>query len=262
MSEQKTTIAEIISNATDEGSWINATFEAVVRNATAGQGRKPSKADLHHPKNPAIKVKAALFGASFLDLNGSLVKFGDKGTKAKRYNGEVEVTMSDKTSIMVVGDAPAPDASNTPPARNDQRGDPTPTPGNKQTPPAQQGDPVAEFHKAFKKISLCYMHAFQYATDINNRLGGKLTPDQFQACIASVFITAKDNGALRAPPALREADGAGFKTYVAVKPVVDEAAQAEERRKAAEAAAAEAARVAREKAEREHAENLDEDVPF
>lgn len=256
-----TTLADVIGAATEAGEYVNAPFEAVVLNVKPKDGKRPQKADICDPKNPRTAATMAIFGGSLMDFKGSIVRFGGKGIKAKLYEGKVEISINDKTSVLHVGDAPAtstPTGGESPPAGKSA---PAATPPRDEGRPA--GDPVADFHKPMKKISLLYLHSYQYATDVQVRLHGKLTPEQFQACIASVFITAKDQGALRAPiPALREADGVGFKTFIAVRPTVDPKAAEEAARVAAEAAAELAAKAAREKAAKAHAENLDEDVPF
>lgn len=271
-----TTIAEIISAATTEGTWINGGFEAVVLNAQPRKGKVPSKADLCHPKNHAIKVRGALFSGSFLDLQGSLVKFAGQGMKAKLYNSEVDVSIGDKATLLVIGDAPVAEGASTPPAQSAASGGtktqaPVGTPPPAKEKPAE--DPTPAFHRGMKKIALLYIHAWQYATDANLKLHSKMTPEQFQAAVSTFLITADRNGVLRNPiPPPREPDGVGFRSYVPPKVQVDPAIAEEEARKAKEEAAAKAAEAARIAAEQHEAEaaaerarkaqDLEEDVPF
>lgn len=263
MSNEPITLAEVCDQATAEGTYINVPFDVIVRNATSGKGRVPSKADLTDPTNTRTKAKGAYFGGNFLDYNGSVIRMAGKGIKAKLYNGEVEISINDKTSVVVIGDAPAAGAARAGQPPDSQ---PAATPGHApdtRTPPAAKPieNPEAEFHKGMKKTALLYLHAYQYACDLQVKTGNKLTPDHFQAACASIFIAADRNGALRAPiPGPRAVDGVGFMAYVAPKP--DMKAAEEAARLAAEAAAAEAARKAKEEHAKRAKEELDEDVPF
>jgi hypothetical protein len=254
---KETTLAEICGEATDEGTYINehVAFQVVVRNATARQGRKPSKADLHDPTNPRIKVKGAYFGGSFLDYEGSIIRCIGKSIKAKTYQGEVELSIGDKASVTAVGDAPrgeAPPASQ--PGATAPKGDSNPPP-----PARQPEDPVAHFHLEMKKTALLWLHCYQYAADIAVKVKGGLPPEMMQAAISSLFITGKDRGLLAKPPPPRAPDGIGFATFIPIKAAgpTPEEIEAEAKRRAAEAEAAHKAELARKAKE-----NLDEDVPF
>lgn len=118
-----TTLADIRGNATESGEWVNGSFEAVVRNASPRQGNKPSKATLVDPKNPRMMVKAALFKGSFGAYENQLIRFGGKGTKAKLYNGDVELSFSDKCTMDSLGKAPDEAGSEPEPQREPSRHD-------------------------------------------------------------------------------------------------------------------------------------------
>lgn len=253
-----TTLAAICEEATEQGDYINASFafEAIVSNASAGRGKMPSKATLTDPKNQHVKVNAARFGGSFLDLEGSIIRITGKSIKAKRYNGEVDLTIGDKASVTVVGDAPR--GQQPPPQRTDSA--PKTAAGQDRPPAAREpADPVAHFHLEMKKTALLWLHCYQYAADIATKVKGGIPPEMMQAAISSLFITGKDRGLLAKPPPPRSPDGVGFAAFVPIRPPAptEEEIQAEARRKAAEAEAAHKAEL-----ERKKKENLDEDVPF
>lgn len=255
MSENpRVTVYDVITAATDAGDWVNGEFEAVVRNATAGQGRKPSKADLHDPTSPNIKIAATWFGGDFVRLSGSTCLFHGQGMKTKTYRGTPELSMGDKVMVNVTVAAPEPTSRNAAPTTNAGR---APTPRT-PPPPASPEDTAKHFHKTMKKISLLWLHSRQYVCDIIDRDGGEFTEALEQAAIASVFITAKDQGLLDRLPALRAvAEDGGIAPFVPAPPKPADPAEAE--RVAAEAAAR-AKREAEEKAKQQAA--LDEDVPF
>lgn len=259
MSDQ-ISLSQICDEATEDGGWIDLPFEAIVRNAKARKGKQPSKADLVDPQNPRVKVEAAYFGGSFLELEGSVVRFTGKGRKAKLFEGNVEVTLYEKATVTVIGDAPASARTSEPSrARDDSHGEAsrgTDTPP-KTTDPKQKEDPTAFFHKGMKKISLLWIHSFQYAIETEAKLKAKLPEPLFQSLVSSIFITAKDRGLVERIPAPRALDAKGLPVpYVPPQP--DPAELEAARQKAIE----EAAKKAEEEARRRHEENLDEDVPF
>lgn len=106
-----------------------------------------------------------------------------------------------------------------------------------------------------QKIALLYAHCQQYARNVEQVLGHAMPPEHYQACVSSLFITAKDQGALvKGLPKLRAVDD-----KVVPFRFVPEAADPEAKKRAAEEAAKKAAE---EAARRAQQENLDEDVPF
>lgn len=254
-------LSRICDEATEDGGWIDLPFEAIVRNAKAGRGKQPSKADLIDPANPRVKVEACFFGGSFLDYEGSVVRFSGKGRKAKLYEGNVEISLYEKATVNVLGDAPA--TTRTAEAARGEAPPPGGDAGAKARAPKVEGDPTSNFHKEMKKASLLWTHAHQYARNVEAKLyppppGSKtphflMPPDLFQSLVSGLFITAKDRGLLERPPAPRQVDEIGV-PFAYLPPEPDPAAVEEAARKAREAAEAEA--------RRKHQENLDEDVPF
>lgn len=249
-------LSRICDEATEAGGWIDSPFEAIVRNAKAGRGKQPSKADLVDPADPRVKVEACYFGGSFLDLEGSVVRFSGKGRKAKLYEGNVEVSLYEKATVFVVGDAPA--ATRAAPAargdapKGDGGGAKGPGPGAKA-----DGDPTAHFHKEMKKAALLWVHSFQYAVETESKLKAKLPEPLFQSLVSSLFITAKDRGLLDRPPAPRALDGKGFPVpYVPPQP--DPAAIEEAKKKLLD----EAARKVEDELRRKQEAEVDPDVPF
>lgn len=260
MSDKAMTLAQICAIATEPGEWIDGPFEVVIRNATARQGRIPSKSDVYDPNDPGVRAKMALFGGDLLRMEGDVVRFGGKGIKAKLYGGNVDISVGDKANIEIVGKAPGSATAAAP--REPNLGA---TPASPSSAPAARRGPVmvaaepAQFHREMKRIALLLAHCYQYEEDFETKIGKVLPIEQRVQATAYLFMTAKDRGLLEKPPALRtpSAKGGGYEAFVATVP--DPAAvEAEIKRKAEEA------QKAREEEERKrHAEqSADEDVPF
>lgn len=268
--EQQLTLAAIREQATEDGTWVNGPFEAIVKNAKAGQAggagnkAKPSKACLVDPQNPNSTLNACWFGGNFLKYEDKVIRVSGKGTKVSVYNSTPEVNVGKDAVVEIIGEAPrqsAPPPSSGGGPKDDSRGGGSPR-GYESERTAE--DPTLRFHKEMKKVTLLLMHSHQYATDLRDKLPFEITEDQYQQAVASIFITAKDRGLLDKPPAPRKAvtetDGTVLRFEPFAPPPVDPAvAEAERRRKEEEAARA--AEEARRKAAQHH-ENLDEDVPF
>lgn len=265
MNQEKLTVYDLVSGAQEgAGDWVNGEFEAVVRNVTSRQGRKPSKADLCDPNSPNVKIKASLFAGEFGRFNGALCLFSGQGMKVKLYNGNAELTLGDKALINIIAAAPAGQApANNPPANTGPRNAPPP----RDPPPPETADDLARrFHSMMKKTALLWLHAKQYVTDMEAKDKTIYAEALRQSAISSLFITAKDHGLLDRVPALRALDDKGLpipfvpvkKAEVAADPAAA-AAEQERIKKEAEKLAAEkeAARVAAEKQRL-----IDEDVPF
>lgn len=258
---QDTTLAVICDQATDAGAYIsdNAAFEVIVSNAAPGQGKVPSKALLTDPNNPNVFCNGARFGGSFVGMEGCVIRVIGKSIKAKRYNGNVDLTIGDKASVTKLGTAPA---SNAAPARQPQQQQ------SKEQSAAQQpvGDPEAHFHKEMGKIALSWLHAFQYMRDVSAKIDSPiLSPDLFQAGVSSLFIEANRRGLGHRVPKLRAADEkGGFVRFVAPKPEspTPEQIEAEAKARAAAAAAEEEHRHKEEMAARAKQNQDEEDVPF
>ncbi len=256
MNDRTTTLSDVCRIATEAGEWADQ-FDAIVKRGEAPQGNKPSKASCYDPAN-GKDAKLAWFGGDLRDYEGKTVRIGGKGNKAKLYKGNVEISIGKNGTITVIADAPA----GTPPAQTGN----APT---SQPPPAQKQrvDPTTYFHREMQKLTLGYVHSFQYALDVQARMKTPMPQEQFQACVSSLFIEGNKHGLFNAVPKLRDLDEKGV-PFKYVPPTPDPAAvKAEEERKAAAAEAARKAREAEELARKAHnqpdaQENLDEDVPF
>lgn len=252
------TISEVIEGATDEGAWINAEFRGIVRNATSGQGRKPSKADVCDADSPGIKISIASFGADLRDYEGALCHFHGNGMKAKNYKGKIEVTMGKESLINRISDAPksAPVSAAGGPADATRA-----SPG-----PAARSvvDPTIYFHREMSKMSLGYLHCLQYADNVRDKRKDGITVEQHQACVASLFIEGNKKGLFEKVPKLRELSPSGIPfAFVPPAPAAEDPAAVEKAKAEAAAKAAEAARIAHEEAEKlRKQKELDEDVPF
>lgn len=255
------TVYDVVAAATEAGEWVNGEFLAVVRNATAKQGNKPSKADLCDPDSPNIKVKAAAFGGiDFTDLLGATCLFGGQGMKVKMFKGVAELTLSDKAMVNVVTAArpgegkPEMSAAGAAAAAN-----------RKTAPAVTPEQKLAKFHGAMKKTALLWLHAEQYVRDIETKLGAALPPELRQSAISSMFITGKDQGLLDIVPGVREVDTATGKPkpFIAPKPAATDPEEAARKQaEAEEAAKAEARRRHEAEEEARKKAEADEDVPF
>ncbi len=258
MNDRTTTLSDVCRIATEAGEWADQ-FDCIVKRGEGPNGNKPSKASCYDPAN-GKDARLAWFGGDLRDYEGKTIRIGGKGNKAKLYKGNVEISIGKNGTIAVIAEAPAgsaPAPSTTPPA-----GQNTPPPAQKQ-----RVDPTTYFHREMQKLTLGYAHSYQYALDVQARIPKAMPPEQFQACVSSIFIEGNKHGIFAAVPKLRELDEKGV-PFKYVPPVPDPAAvKAEEERKAAAAEAARKAREAEELARKAHnqpdaQENLDEDVPF
>lgn len=262
---QDTTLREVIAQATEEGTWVNAPFEVVVHQAKPKNGKAPSKADIYQLGARGVQATLVSFDRSLVDYTGSRLRIAPKGIKAKMYKGAVEITVGKDTGLTVQGDAPVDNSA--PPPQGAQR-EPAKTAAAQDRPPANRTteDPENTYHKGMKKLSLGWLHAYQYGCDISVKVKGGLPPEQFQACVSSIFIEANKQGLNFTAPKLREANatGGGFVqfTKAAVDPRIAEEEAKHKAEEAAKVAAEEARKKAAVEAERRRAENLDEDVPF
>lgn len=257
MSKNQMTVYDVIGAATDEGEWVNGFFHAVVRNAKPRQGNKPSKADLCDPDSPNIKVAAAWFGGDLSDFEGATCIFDGKGMKVKSYKGKAELNIGKDALVNLLtaapkGAAPAPAA--------DGGGATPPRTPPKDTPKV---DPTVYFHRELAKMSLGYLHCLQYAQDIQTKTPGGMPPEQFQACVSSLFIEGNKQGLFAKVPKLRDVDDKGRPVrFVPPTPPAADPAEVERKRLEAEKAAAEEARKRHEEEQRRLQEQQDEDVPF
>ncbi len=254
----------VVASATQDGTWVNDPVTVVVRNPTqGGVGKnnkpKPSKCVFVDPKDPNATLNACWFGGSFLQYEDQVITISGKSNKVSVYNGTAEFSIGKEG--VVTSNGPAPDQLGGPPPDHGAHGSAPGTGGHNQPPPPATGDPAAIFHRGMGKAALLWAHAFQYAKNVEVMLFGEgktgMHPDLFQSLTSSMFITAKDNGALVKPlPKLRLTDDKGvpFK-------FIPEQPDPEAVKRAAEAAAAEAAKKAADAA-RAAQSNLDEDVPF
>ncbi len=263
MSDKTTTLADVCRAANAEGVWAD-TFDCVVNRADPRNGNKPSKADVYDPAN-GTQAKLAWFGGDLTQYQGKVIRIGGKGNKAKLYNGATEISVGKNGTITPMGEASQQNAPKTTTPPTGGAGNPPPPPNDRP-----KVDPVTFFHREMSKQSLGYLHCLQYAQDIHARAKVEITPEQFQACVSSLYIEGNKRGLFNLVPKLRDVDDKSLPVrYVPPQPdpvavaaeQARKAAEAEARRKAEEAEAA--AEAARKAANQPHTqENLDEDVPF
>lgn len=266
--DKELSFAELLSIATDQGEWVNGTFEALVGNAKDGNGKAPNKADIFDPRDTSVRAKVAMFGGSFRNYEGRLCRFSGNGAKAKLYKGDVEITLG-KNGVVTPLSEPA---RNIPAPKTAPVGatGATPAPGATRsqapavTPTQTAAEAEVSFHREMKRICLLLLHARQYLDETVARIGAdNLTPEQVQSLSTSIFMTAKERGLLSRPPALRAVGEDGLaKPFVAPAKAADPEADAKAKEEAERKRQAEAARVAEEERLKREREELDQDVPF
>lgn len=270
-----TTLAAIIAAAHEEarskdkpeGVWVDE-LDLAVKRSTPAEGTRPSKASAYDPTN-GQEATIAWFGGDLARYENKIVRIGGKGNKAKIYKGNLEISIGKNGTLQMIGEASAPKTTHAPEGapRDDSRGG-----GGGNPPPAAapKVDPSTYFHREMAKLSLGYLHAFQYALDVRAKLKHEMTPEQFQACVSTVYISADKRGLFGKVPKLREYDDKMVPLRF-IPPEPDPAALEAERLRLAEAEeakrkadeaekAAAAARAATHRPPQQ--ENLDEDVPF
>lgn len=249
-----TTLADVCRAANAEGVWAD-TFDCVVNRAEPRNGNKPSKADVYDAVN-GTQAKLGWFAGDLTQYQGKVIRIGGKWNKAKLYNGNVEINVGKNGTIAPMGNATGQAPKTDAPAG-----------GGNQPPPPRTGDtpkvdPVTFFHREMSKQALGYLHCLQYAQDIQNKTPGGMPPDQFQACVSSIYIEGNKRGLFNLVPRTRELDDKG-RPLRYVPPQPDPAAEEKARaaREEAERKQKEAEEAQR-RASNQHSENLDEDVPF
>lgn len=98
-------ILELTPGDRQNTTWVNDDFEAVVSDVKRGQGKAPSTAVLTDPHNPGIAIVGNFFGTDPSRFAGKIVHVSGKGISRTEYKGTQQVTMGDKATIQIVGDA-------------------------------------------------------------------------------------------------------------------------------------------------------------
>lgn len=251
-------LAAVIALSNEQGEWVEDPLEVVVRNAShGGIGKnnkpKPSKCVLVDPKDPNVVLKCCWFGGNLAQYDDKMIRIAGRSNKVSTYNGNPELAIGKEGTVELIG--PAPSMSGAPKQTHNGGGGG----GNEPPPPADTGDSVGYFHKGMAKIALLLAHSIQYARNVEKVAGEKFSDDRMQSTVSSIFITAKDQGALLKPlPKLRPIDEKGLPLrYVADGPTPEEIKRREDE------AAAKAAQAAEDARKASAAQNqLDEDVPF
>lgn len=102
------TIGEILEMRPGDrqnATWINEDFEAVVSDVKRGSGKAPSTAVLTDPHNSGIAILGNFFGTDPSRFDGKVCHFSGKGMTRTEYKGTQQVTIGEKATIQVVGDA-------------------------------------------------------------------------------------------------------------------------------------------------------------
>lgn len=110
------TIGEILEMSPGDRQnavWINDDFEAVLSDPKRGQGKAPNTAVLTDPHNSGISILGNFFGTDPSRYANKVVHISGKGISRTEYKGTQQVTIGDKTTIQVVGDAKPSQAPKT-----------------------------------------------------------------------------------------------------------------------------------------------------
>ena len=178
-------------SALADNTWINGSFKAVVTRTKSPSGKSPGRAVLTDPDNGAITTESCWWGKDPSPLEGKLVSFSGAGMKKTSYKDKAQVNVNEKSKIDVFQEAvagthmpikaPAAVAASS---------------------PAKQGD----FNEEITKIGQVWLHSLRTALMVKElavlTYQHELTDEQFQSCIASIFIEANRKG-LNNPPTLK-----------------------------------------------------------
>jgi hypothetical protein len=98
-------ILEMTPGDRQKATWINDDFEAVVSDVKMGSGKAPNTAVLTDPHNSGIAIVGNFFGVDPSRFAGKVCHFSGKGITRTEYKGTQQVTLGDKATIQVVGNA-------------------------------------------------------------------------------------------------------------------------------------------------------------
>jgi hypothetical protein len=98
-------ILEMTPGDRQNATWINDEFEAVVSDVKRGTGKAPSTAVLTDPHNSGIAILGNFFGTEPSRFGGKVCHFSGKGMTRTEYKGTQQVTIGEKATIQIVGDA-------------------------------------------------------------------------------------------------------------------------------------------------------------
>lgn len=237
------TIGEILEMSPGDRQnavWINDDFECVLSDPKRGQGKAPNTAVLTDPHSSGISILGNFFGTDPSRYANKVIHVSGKGISRTEYKGTQQITIGDKATIQIVGDAKPSQA---------------PTAASKAAAGIQSSEGQAIGNAITNACSL-----LKAAFDANDQ--APLDYFQSQQFSKDLFTTASDilrisrllnAGKLADPAKVRNEDP-------------QERAKREAEEKAA-AEKAEAERKAKEEAEKKAqgqgaSSNVDEDVPF
>lgn len=190
-----TSIAEIISTPTSENSWVNGSFRAVVSNTKAPNGKMPGRATLTDPENPGISIESTFWQRDPSPFEGKIAQFSGPGMKKGDYKDKPQLAVNAKTRVDVFQDGEPGKHMPIKPAATASA-----------APKASSGD----FNEQMVNIGQTWLHALRTALQVKEMallsFQYELTDDQFQSCIASIFIEANRKG-LGVPPPLKPISG-------------------------------------------------------
>ncbi len=113
------TIGEILEMSPGDRQnavWINDDFECVLSDPKKGQGKAPNTAVLTDPHSSGISILGNFFGTDPSRYAGKVVHISGKGISRTEYKGTQQVTIGDKATIQIVGDAKPGQAGKSPAA--------------------------------------------------------------------------------------------------------------------------------------------------
>lgn len=98
-------ILEMTPGDRQNATWINDEFECVVSDVKRGSGKAPSTAVLTDAHNSGIAILGNFFGTDPSRFAGKVCHFSGKGMTRTEYKGTQQVTIGEKATIQIVGDA-------------------------------------------------------------------------------------------------------------------------------------------------------------
>ena len=178
MNNKSTSVSEIIGMTPgdkENPSYINGSFKAVVSNCRDGD--KVSTCTLSDPDNSNVSITGKLWGRNASRYEGMIVLFSGAGMRRGEYKGTAEVSIGDKAKVDVFQNL------------NGDAG---------MHKPAAAAKPAAmanlNFHEELTKIGSLYTYCMKEGMKVREMVelatNHTMTPEQFQACVSSIFIEA------------------------------------------------------------------------
>lgn len=244
MKNKLMTVGEVLElpvGDSEKAVWIDGFTALVVKIVATETKKRPVRemnictlVDPNDDRGPELGM--TIFGPVRF-REGDVIEVSGKGLRRTEYDGIQQATPGRDTDIHVLEAAPAGRSraeerqpARREPDRREERREPAPdTRGGSRDkgehgrdergderrsddPPEDKAADRAEaFHQKLSAYAILYLHCLAYGRKINSTLKAEgkpeMPPDQFQACVSTLFIAGDRNGlGVAPPPILRPAE--------------------------------------------------------